>query len=331
MADTYLITGASGFVGGHVVEACLARGGRVNALVRPTSDTAHLKRDGVTLVTGDATDPECLPAALRNVSVVINCAAKVGDWGPVEPYRRVNVDGLRDLLEACRDRPVRRFVHLSSLGVYAAQHHHQTGEDAPLPERHVDAYTQTKVESDHLARRYHREHGVPVVVLRPGFIYGPRDRTVLPRIAENLKNGKVRFIAKGQSALNTTSVRNLVDAIFLAADVPGVDGRAYNVTDGEFVTKRRFFEAVADGLRLPRPRKSLPMWIARIAARVMERRARRRGATAAPRLTQARLKFLGLNLDFSIERARRELGYHPKYGFDETMAEALDWFRRCKL
>ena len=119
--------------------------------------------------------------------MVFHCAAKVGDWGPVEEYRAVNVEALRGLLEACRGRPLRRFVHFSSLGVYAARHHHGTDETEPLPERHVDGYTQSKVESEQLALRYHREHGVPVVVLRPGFIYGPRDRTVLPNLIEKLR------------------------------------------------------------------------------------------------------------------------------------------------
>ena len=85
------------------------------------------------------------------------------------------------MLDACVGRPLRRFVHMSSLGVYAARHHYGTDESEPLPAQHMDGYTQTKVESEQLVLQYHRQHGVPVVVLRPGFIYGPRDRTMLPK------------------------------------------------------------------------------------------------------------------------------------------------------
>src|SRR5205085_5190831 len=135
--------------------------------------------------------------AVEGVEAGVHCAAKVGDWGPVEEYRAVNVEGLRHLLEACRGRPLRRFVHLSSLGVYEARHHHGTDEAEPLPEQHIDGYTQSKVEAEKLALAYYREHGVPVTILRPGFVYGPRDRTVLPRIADRLKEGSVIYIARG--------------------------------------------------------------------------------------------------------------------------------------
>src|SRR5688500_13741473 len=105
-----LITGATGFVGGHLAEACAARGFQVRALVRPTSDTAALQRHGVTLVPGDLTDPAAVAEAVRGVEFVAHCAAKVGDWGPVEDYRAVNVAGLRTLLDACRAEPsLKRF------------------------------------------------------------------------------------------------------------------------------------------------------------------------------------------------------------------------------
>src|SRR5262249_12996562 len=159
------------------------------------------------------------------------CAAKVGDWGPVEDYRAVNVEGLRGLLSACQGRPLQRFVHLSSLGVYAARHHYGTDESELLPERHMDGYTQTKVESERLALQYQREQGVPVVVLRPGFVYGPRDRTVLPRLIESLRRGELPYLGGGKRALNTIYVANLIDAIFLAIQTPGAVGKIYNLTD----------------------------------------------------------------------------------------------------
>src|SRR4051812_13318886 len=239
-----LITGATGFVGSHLAEACAARGHAVRALARPGADTAFLEQKGAAVVRGDLTDPEAVRRAVEGVEVVFHCAAKVGDWGPVEDYRAVNVEGLRKLLEACRNTALRRFVHFSSLGVYAARHHYGTDETEPLPERHIDGYTQTKVEAEQLALRYQREYGVPVVVLRPGFIYGPRDRTVLPKLVENLRNGVVRYLGSGESALNTIYVGNLVEAAFQAAERPGVVGQVYNLTDGERVTKRRFIEAV---------------------------------------------------------------------------------------
>ncbi len=322
-----LITGATGFLGGHVAEACTRRGIQIRALARPNSDISLLKRCDATIVSGDLGDESAIRQAVEGVDSVVHCAAKVGDWGPVEDYRAVNVEGLRRLLDACKDQPLKRFVHVSSLGVYAARHHFGTEESEPLPKRHVDGYTQSKVESELLALEYQREHKVPVVVLRPGFIYGPRDRTVLPKLIENLRNGIVRYLGSGGQALNTIYVGNLVDAILLALDRPGVEGQVFNLTDGEAVSKRRFIEAVADGAGVPRPTRSVPLWIARIAASWMESWARLRGDPNPPRLTQGRLKFLGLNLDFSIDRAKRDLGYVPRTSFDEGMRATVAWLK----
>jgi nucleoside-diphosphate-sugar epimerase len=325
---TCLITGATGFVGSHLVEACAARGFAVRALARAGSDTSLLDRHNAAVVRGDVIDPTAVREAAEGADVVFHCAAKVGDWGPVDGYRAVNVEGLRNLLEACRGRPLQRFVHFSSLGVYAARHHRGTDESEPLPARHVDGYTQSKVEAETLALSYHQEHGVPVVVLRPGFIYGPRDRTVLPKLVENLRLGEVRYLGGGKNALNTIYAGNLVEAAFLAVEKLQAVGGVYNLTDGELVSKKRFIEAVADGLGAPRPTRSLPLWLARFLAWYLEGRARRRGATKAPRLTQGRLKFLGLNLDFRIEKAKRELGYQPRWTFEQGMAETIAWYKQ---
>jgi nucleoside-diphosphate-sugar epimerase len=327
MAITCLITGATGFVGSHLAEACAARGFSVRALVRPGSAASSLEEAGVVLVRGDLQEAGSLLAALEGVEVVFHCAAKVGDWGPADDYRRVNVEGLRNLLEACRGKQLRRFVHLSSLGVYAARHHYGTDETEPLPQLHIDGDTQSKVESERLALLYQREHQLPVVVLRPGFIYGPRDRTVVPKLVENLRNGIVRYLGSGKQALNTIYVGNLVEALLLAEQKEGVVGQVYNLTDGEPVSKRRFIEGIANGIGVPPPKSTVPLWVARLAAAVMETWARKRGDAVPPRLTQARLKFLGLNLDFSIEKAKRELGYRPRWTFDQALAETVAWYR----
>jgi nucleoside-diphosphate-sugar epimerase len=328
MPQSCLVTGATGFVGGHMAEACVARGMNVRALVRTGSDTRLLEKFGVTLHRGDLTDTAAVRQAIDDVDAIVHCAARVGDWGPLEEYRAVNVEALRRLLDACTGRPLQRFVHLSSLGVYPARHHHGTDESEPLPASHMDSYTQTKVEAEQLILDYQRRHGVPVVVLRPGFVYGPRDRTVMPELIENLKQRRVRWLGGGRGALNTIYVGNLVAAILLALDNPDAVGQAYNLTDGEFVTKRRFIEALVNGLDLPKPPPlSVPLWLARIVARFMEKRARRRGSPTPPLLTQARLKFLGLNLDFSIDKAKRELGYLPQFTFDQGMRETIAWYR----
>jgi nucleoside-diphosphate-sugar epimerase len=331
MPSHYFVTGATGFLGGHLAEACAARGIAVSTIARSGSDTVLLDRLGAKVHRGDIVDVGLVRQALEGVNVVIHCAAKVGDWGPVEEYRKVNVEALRHLLDACKGRPLERFVHISTLGVYAARHHYGSDESEPLPTNHIDGYTQTKVEAEQLALHYHKENGVPIVVLRPGFIYGPRERWVLVKLIDSLRTGEFRYLGNGTRAMNTIYIGNLVDAVFLVITRPEAIGQVYNLTDGEFVSKRRFIEAVAEGMGLEKPSRSLPLWLARAAAWLMERRARRTGAAQAPRLTQARLKFLGLNLEYSIEKAKRELGYRPRVDFNEAIKETMAWYRENSL
>lgn len=325
----YLITGATGFIGGHLAEACAARGLPISSIARTGSDTALLERLGATIHRGDLVDADIIHKAVADAEVVIHCATKVGDRGPLEDYRPINVDALGRLLEACKSRPLKRFVHLSSLGVYEARHHYGTDETEPLPQEHMDSYTQTKVEADLLGQRYQRDQSVPLVVLRPGFVYGPRDRAVLPRLIKRLAEGRFHYLGGDQRALNTIYVGNLVEAIFLAVEKPQAVGQVYNLTDGEVVTKRRFVEAIAEGMGLPKPSQRLPYWLAALAVRLLRRQVRsaiRKGKK--PLLTPAQFKFSQLNLDFSIEKARRELGYQPRVGFDQAIKETVAWYRK---
>lgn len=327
----YLITGATGFVGGHLAAACRQRGFPVTTIARATSDTSRLESLGVQIVRGDLSDRTAVEKALGEAQVVVHCAAKVGDWGDVSDYRTINVDALRGLLEACRARTIHRFVHLSSLGVYEARHHYGTQESEPLPAQHVDGYTQTKVEAEQLVQQYQREHRLPTVILRPGFIYGPRDRTLMPKIIARMRRRQLRYVGWGSRklALNTIYIANLLDAIFLAVEKPEAVGQIYNLTDGERVTKQQFVQTVISGLGLPRLRPLVPpLWLARLVAATSERLARRAGAKEAPTLTQAGLKFMALNLDFSIDKARRELGYQPRVSFAEGMEQTMAWYRQ---
>ena len=322
-----LVTGATGFVGSHVAERLGQLGYRVRTLVRPTSDTGFVDRLGFEKVEGDLEDAGAVARATEGVEVVVHCAALVGDWGPVERYRRVNVGGLRTLLDAVASRPLERFIHTSSLGVYEARDHFGTDESVPPPASHIDGYTQTKVESEALALEYARTRGVPVTVLRPGFVYGPRDRIVMPKLLEALRSRRMVYLGSGEQAMNSIYVGNFVDAVILALEKPESIGQVYNLTDDERISKRRFFQTLARLAGLPEPTRSIPLPVARTVATVLETLARLLGREEAPILNQARVKFLGLNLDFSCEKAKRELGYAPRLGFDEAMATTAEWAR----
>ncbi len=316
------VTGGTGLVGSHVIEEALARGHRVKTLVRASSDTRLLDRWGVEKVPGDLEDAEALRRGADGADWIFNCAAKVGDWGTLAEFRRLNVAALRLLLDAALQAHVERFVHVSSLGVYEGRDHFGTDETTPPAANSLDAYTRSKTEAEALALSYVPQ-GLPVAVVRPGFIYGERDRTVLPKLLTNLRRGTFAYFGSGEQALNCIYVKNLVSALFLAAENPAAVGEVFNVTDGQRVSKRDFVGLVADLGGLRPPTRRIPLGLARVLATVVEGIAKARGAKRAPLINKARFKFLGLNLDYSIEKARRVLGYAPPYTTKEGLTNAV--------
>jgi nucleoside-diphosphate-sugar epimerase len=322
-SKTIFLTGATGLVGGHAAEEALRRGHRVRALVRPTSDTRWLDQWGVELIVGDLEDRAALRAGVQGADWVINCAAKVGDWGTLAEFRRLNVEALRLLLDAAADAGAERLVHVSSLGVYEARDHFGTDETVPPAANSLDAYTRSKTEAEALVLEYCRSRGLRGTIVRPGFIYGERDRTVLPKLLLNLRRGTFAYFGSGEQLLNCIYVKNLVHGIFLAAEAPKAIGEVFNLTDGQRVTKIQFVGTVARLAGLPPPSRHIPRRLARFLANLVERIAKFRGAKNPPIINKARYKFLALNLDYSIEKARRVLGYQPPYSFEQGMELAM--------
>ncbi|MEI7701018.1 MAG: NAD-dependent epimerase/dehydratase family protein [Planctomycetia bacterium] len=323
-SDRILVTGATGLVGSHVAEQARARGLSVRCLVRSGADTSFLKQCGCELVTGDLDQPATLRNAVEGISVIVHCAAKVGDWGSTAEYRRINVDGTAALVEsALATGTLKRWVQISSLGVYEGRDHYGTDESTPPSTTGIDGYTLTKVESELLIVGFIREQGLPAVVLRPGFIYGTRDRTVLPKLLERLRSGKFAYLGVPDKLMNNTWVNNLCSAIWLAIERDDVVGEVFNIRDPRAVTKREFIETVCDAAGIERPKKIVPLFIARGLAKVMEGTWKILGKKQAPLLNNARLKFLGLNLDYSIDKAIRKLGYMPPGDFRDAMPESV--------
>jgi nucleoside-diphosphate-sugar epimerase len=322
-SKTIFITGATGLVGSHATEEALRRGHRVRALVRPSSDTRWLDQWGVETVVGDLEDPQALKAGVAGADWVFNCAAKVGDWGTLSEFRRLNVLALRLLLDAAVPAGLERFVHVSSLGVYEGRDHFGTDETVPPAANSLDAYTRSKTEAEALVLDYHRRHALPAAVVRPGFIYGERDRTVLPKLLLNLRRGSFVYFGSGEQVLNCIYVKNLVEGIFLAAENPAAIGEVFNLTDGQRVTKKQFVGRVAELAGLKPPTRRIPLRLAKVVATLVEGGAKLRGAKNPPIINKARFKFLGLHLDYSIEKARRVLGYAPQFTFEQGIERAM--------
>ena len=323
---TLLVTGATGLVGRETVRQGLARGYHVQAMVRPKSDRSFLPA-GVEIVEADLLRPETLPEAVARADLIVHSAAKTGDWGSAEEFRAINVLGLEHILRATgqSDR-LKRFVHISSLSVYPAHDHFGTDETDPVAINSTDPYARSKVDAEFLIEQHRKRYGLPAVVLRPGTIYGAGDRLIVPRLIDGIESGRLKTIGDGEKLMNNTYVRNLGDAIVLALESLEAVGETFNIRDGRLVTRVEYFGAVADFLDKPHPGR-VPVRLAKPVARVTESVARMNGRKEPPLLTEAAIRFMTANLDFSIEKAQRVLNYQPKVDFRDGIREALEWAR----
>ena len=313
-------------IGLPIVRRAAMRGDEVAVVARETSDLTVLDGLDVRVIHADLTTPDPKVAeAVANSDMVVHTAAQVGDWGPQSDYRRINYDAVEHLLTAAaRGQHLQRFVHLSALGVYQATHHYGTDETTSPDMVGFDGYTNTKAQAEELVNTFHQRDGVPTVIVRPGFTYGAGDRRILPRLIQRFRNGSVRMIGRGDRFLNNTYIDNVVDGLFLAMENEAAIGETFNMRDNRLVTRQEFLYAIADYLDTPRP-GHVPEWLARSLRPLIEGYARWRGATEPPLLTGAAMKFMTLNLDFSIDKAKQLLGYQPRVDFREGIVRALDW------
>ena len=321
-----LVTGGSGFLGSHLVDALVARGEEVRVLARPTSQTAHLESLEVELVCGDLTDIQSLREAIQGVERVYHCAALAADWGAWETFRAANVTGVHNLLQVASEASVGRFIHVSTTDVYG---HPDTAvdESAPLRPRGWP-YADTKIEGERLVWAYHRQHGLPVAVVRPPNVVGPRSTSFVLEIVELLRDGSMLHIGNGGKPAGLAYVTNVVDVMLRAADSESSVGQAYNVSDGSDVTWRQYVDRLAEIVGVSSPRIVLPYRLAYLTGWAMELAYRALRIEARPLLTRHIVEVFGTNQGFAIDKARRELGYEPVVDFDAGMRRVEAWLRQ---
>ncbi len=313
MGRLHVITGATGMLGGHVAEALRRRGERVRAVVRPSSDASWLEGLGVEVVRADLDDAASLPAAVGGADVVYHCAAKVGDWGPWRLFQKAVVETTGNLLVACQAAGVRRFLHVSSINVYGRvtpPPGHAITEEEPLGRSlwWWDHYCRAKIEAEGLVRAY----PLPWTVVRPSWIYGPRDRNSIPRVLRAAEAGTIKVVGDGTNKLNIVYAEDVAEGAILAAAAEQAVGREYNLSSSGEVTQRQFLDALMDALKLPRIRKSVPFGLAFAGGFLMEMLGRAMGWKEPPQLTRYAVALIGRPTSYSTERAARELGWSPR-------------------
>jgi 2-alkyl-3-oxoalkanoate reductase len=323
-----LVTGASGFLGSHLVTRLAQEGHEVRALVRPTSQTEHLPQANVTLTYGDLKDRESLRQAVAGADIVYHAGAAMrGTWEEIEAS---TIRGTEWMLELSLAAGVKRFVHISSLAVYQVNHlaRNATVDEVcpvePMPEK-VGPYAQAKVEAEKLAFRYH-EMGLPVVVVRPGVVYGPRGIVLFPHIGYTVKNRLFVIVGSGANLLPLTYIDNTVDGLLLAAQSETAVGQVYTLVDEEEITQKeyllRYLAAInANLFVLPMP---FPLLLGVVGLVEQLRKVGILKKKATPSTYGLASKYKSLR--FSAAKAREELGWVPEVSLDAGLQRTFDWY-----
>jgi dihydroflavonol-4-reductase len=318
-----LVTGATGFTGGHLARHLRARGHHVRALVRSPGAANSLAADGIELVKGDLADPPTLAAAVSGIDVVYNIAALYRAASlPAGAYRDVNARGVAALIAAAGSAGVRRVVHCSTVGVHGDVEHPPANEDAPL--RPGDVYQETKVEGEALAREAAARAGVELVIARPSGIYGPGDRRLFKLFGGVAKRTFV-MLGDGKIFYHLTYIDDLCEGFILCGDVPRAAGRTYILAGGEVTTLDELVRITAGVAGVAPPKWRLPVWPVWLAGAACEALCRPLGIE--PPLYRRRVDFFTKSRAFDITRARQELGFAPQVGVREGIRRTLEWYR----
>jgi len=318
-----LVTGATGFTGGHLARSLVRRGCQVRALVREPQKAADLEAAGIEIVAGDITDPSAVAKALAGVDVAYNIAAIYREAGiPEARYRAVNANAAGQLVEAAADAGVHRVVHCSTVGVHGDIEHPPADEEAPL--RPGDIYQVTKLKGEQLAREAGVRRGIGVAIVRPTGIYGPGDRRLL-KLFRGVARGRFPILGSGEIYYHLTYIDDLVDGIRLAGEQPSAAGRTYILAGAEVTTLNELVARIAAAAGKRPPTLHLPVWPFWIAGALCEAVCVPLGIE--PPIYRRRVDFFTKSRAFTIERARREIGYAPAVGLDEGIKRSLEWYR----
>lgn len=325
-----LITGATGFIGGHCARACIARGDMVRAFILPGDPGADaLHRAGAEIATGDIRDYDAVRHAVHGANVVIHCAAVVTDWAPKSLFREVTVGGTENMCRAAAEENVDRFVDISTNDVFGTDESRVMDETFPLCKWN-EPYPDYKIEAEKISWVYHREHGLPVTMVYPCWVYGEGDRTFVPLLADAIVKRDLVFWRK-DVLVWPTYIGNLVDLLMLISDDERAVGNGYLVHDGVSITLQEFCARIAGALGEKPATLHIPYFTAYAAAYIMELIWKIGKIQTRPLLTTYAVKNLGSRLKFTIEKAERELGWKPNISFNEGFARTLAWLKTLDL
>jgi len=316
-----LVTGATGFTGGHLVRRLRQLGHHVRALVRPGSDVQTLRSQGVEIVQGDLTRPDDVASAAEGVGKIFHIAAVFRTAGhPDSYYYDVNVGGTENVLEAARRHGVERVIHCSTIGVHGDVSQVPSTEESPY--NPGDIYQRTKLAGEQVAREAFAK-GLPGTIVRPSSIYGPGDLRML-KLFRTVHSRRFRMFGSGDVFFHMVYIDDLVDGMLLCAEKPEALGQVFILAGPRYLTLEEMVTIVANAVGVPPPRGRLPLWPLMMAAVACE--AVCRPLRVEPPLYRRRADFFRKNRAFSSEKARLVLGYEPRVDPRDGILQTARWY-----
>ena len=318
-----LVTGATGFTGGHLARTLARRGYAVRGLARLASQGAALQTAGIEPVIGSLGDRSALARAVKDVDVVYHIAAVYRQAGVSnDTYRAVNADAVGHLIESAAAAGVQRFVHCSTVGVHGDIEHPPANEDAPL--RPGDIYQVTKVAGEQIAREAAARTGLGVTIARPSGIYGPGDRRLL-KLFRGIARRRFVVLGSGNIFYHLTYIDDLVEGLRLCGESAAAANRTYILAGGEVTTLNQLITLIAAEAGVAPPRLKLPVWPFWIAGAACEALCVPFGIE--PPIYRRRVDFFTKSRAFDISRARAEIGYAPQVGLIGGIRATLSWYK----
>jgi nucleoside-diphosphate-sugar epimerase len=313
-------------LGSHLTDLLLERGEQVRVLVQRGDGVSRFAHPDVAICWGHLGDRTALAAAVRGVDRVLHCAARTGPWGRQADYEAVNVRGLKTLVESALAAGVRRFVHVSSITVHGNDVHGAADETAPLRVQ-PNPYSRSKIAGERLLERMIRDEGAPITIVRPGWIYGPRDVASFARFAALIERGQMVMIGSGRNHIPLIYVRDVAEGVLLASEKARAAGRAYLLVNDEPVTQHDYLAAIAAALGVPPPRRHIPFHLALLVATAAETVGHLTQRTSPPPVMRYGVQLLGAENRFDISRARHELGFSPQVTLAEGVRRSIAWYQ----
>ena len=311
------VTGGSGFVGGHLIEALARAGHTVRALARSDASAQKVAGFGAEPVRGDLDDLN--DGHVGDADVVYHAAAYVEEWGTREQFWKANVEGTERALLAAKHAGARRFIHVGTeAALFDGRDLIDIDESAPYPSPQRFLYSETKAEAERRVLAA-SSIGLTTLSIRPRLVWGPRDTSVLPTVLKRAAEGSFAWLDRGDYRTSTTHVANLAHALLLAA-TEGRGGRAYFVADPGERRMRDFLTALAATQGADLGTRSVPSKVARPLSQGVAWLWETLGIRRAPPLVPFSVFMMSSHVTVRVDRARAELGYQPVISVEEGLA-----------